>query len=111
MSVLTTRSARPGTIGGDLRQATLPAQLSEQLRTDGAAVFTGIREPEDLFTLAQRVMHVVAHPDSDHTGLTTITDLGPARRHPNAAGFSRRALAPHTDRSGVAHPPDERSFP
>jgi len=95
----------PAIIDGDLSQTAVREQLVEQLRTLGVAIFTGIRGPEHLLGFAGALMTVVAHPDSDRSGLTTITDLGPAGQHPNAAGFSHRALPPHTDRSGVAHPP------
>jgi hypothetical protein len=92
-------------IGGDLSQATVRDRLAEQLRTIGVAVVTGIRGPEHLLAFAGGLMRVVVHPHADLAGLTTLTDLGPAGRQPNAAGFSRRELLPHTDRSGVAHPP------
>jgi hypothetical protein len=98
-------AVRLGPIGADLGPVSVRERLVEQLRTDGVAVFVGIRGPEHLLGFAGDLMSVVPHPDSDPTGLTTITDLGPAGRHPNAAGFSRRALPPHTDRSCLAHPP------
>jgi alpha-ketoglutarate-dependent taurine dioxygenase len=101
----TTRSTRPAVIDGDLSPATACDQLAEQLRSTGAVVFAGIRGPEHLLALAGGLMDVVVHPDADATGLTTITDLGPAGWRPNAAGFSPRELPPHTDRSSVAHPP------
>lgn len=44
-------------------------------------------------------------PDSDERGVTTIAELGPAASQPNAAGFSHRELAAHTDRSGIPEPP------
>jgi alpha-ketoglutarate-dependent taurine dioxygenase len=105
MSTSTTHFARPATIGGDLSRTGVGEQLADQLRTLGVVVVTGIQGPEHLLDFAGTVMSVVTHPDADPAGLTTITDLGPAGRQPNAAGFSRRALPPHTDRSGVAHPP------
>jgi hypothetical protein len=98
-------TVRPDPIDADLNPTSLRERLLEHLRADGVAVFGGIRGPEHLLKLAAGLMAVVAHPDSDPTGLTTITDLGPAGRQPNAAGFSRRALPPHTDRSCLTHPP------
>ncbi len=47
---------------------------------------------------------IVLHPDSGLDGVTVIEDRG--QRVAALAGFSRAALALHTDRSGVADPPD-----
>jgi alpha-ketoglutarate-dependent taurine dioxygenase len=58
-----------------------------------------------MVTLAGRLMRVIAHPDSDDRGVTTITALGAVPDRPNAGGFSRRELLAHTDGSGVPTPP------
>lgn len=90
---------------GDLRGPGRIDQLGQRLIVDGLVVFSGIDGPQRLLEVADAVMHVVAHPDSDARRLTTLTDLGPAGDLPNAAGFSRRELLPHTDRSGIPDPP------
>lgn len=90
---------------GDLRDGECVQRLRGRIGVDGLVVFSGIDSPARMLAAAAEVMRVIPHPDSDHRGLTTLTDLGPAGEQPNAAGFSRRGLAPHTDRSGVADPP------
>jgi hypothetical protein len=47
---------------------------------------------------------IVRHPDSGPDGVTVIEDRG--QRVAVLASFTRAALALHTDRSGVADPPD-----
>ena len=90
---------------GDLRDEGEAERLRRRLAVDGLVVFSGIEGPQRVLEVAAAVMRVVLHPDSDARGLTTLTDLGPAADRPNAAGFSRRELLPHTDRSGTADPP------
>jgi alpha-ketoglutarate-dependent taurine dioxygenase len=80
-------------------------QVVEALRERGLAFLSGVDGPEAMLGLAAHLMTVVAHPDDDALGITTLTDLGPAGNGPNAAGFSARALPAHTDRSGVPDPP------
>lgn len=90
---------------GDPREQGPMEQLRRRLGAGGLVVFDGIDGPQRMLEVAAAVMHVVPHPDSDARGLTTLTDLGPAGDRPNATGFSRRELLPHTDRSGIADPP------
>jgi alpha-ketoglutarate-dependent taurine dioxygenase len=80
-------------------------QVVESLRERGLAFLSGVDDPAEMLSLAAQLMTVVAHPDSDARGITTLTELGPAGDGPNAAGFSARALPAHTDRSGVPDPP------
>lgn len=86
---------------GDLTRPRSWARLRHQLVTDGLALFDGVTDPAGLLAAAATVMTVTPHPDAGPDGVTTITDLGPAGEHPGAAGFSHRALPPHTDRSSV----------
>lgn len=90
--------------GGLDRPGGLP-RLREGLAADGLAVFAGVGDPAALLAAAVTVMTVVAHPDAGPDAVTTITDLGPAGDRPGQAGFSRRGLPAHTDRSGVVEPP------
>jgi hypothetical protein len=90
---------------GDVADPLTLGRLGRQLGSTGLAVFDGAPDAGAMLAVAGQVMSVTAHPDSDERGITTITDLGPAAGQPNAGGFSRRELMPHTDRSGVPDPP------
>jgi alpha-ketoglutarate-dependent taurine dioxygenase len=90
---------------GDLRRPRALARLARQVSEHGLAVFDGVADPAGLLAAAATVMTVVAHLDAGPDGLTTLTDLGPAGDRPGAAGFSDRALGPHTDRCGIPDPP------
>jgi alpha-ketoglutarate-dependent taurine dioxygenase len=70
----------------------------------GFVLFDGVTSSEDLLRLAHSITTIVPHRDSDPAGLTTIADRG-SRVLSGLAGFSACALNPHTDRSGIAHPP------
>jgi hypothetical protein len=67
-------------------------------------MFDGVGSARDLLRLAQSIATIVPHRDSNAVGLTTISDVG-GRARSGFAGFSARALDPHTDRSGIARPP------
>jgi alpha-ketoglutarate-dependent taurine dioxygenase len=79
--------------------------LKRFLVADGLVTFSGVRTRDQLLATAAAVMRVTPHPHSDPDGVTTVRDRGAAGDRPGGAGFSRRALLPHTDRSGVADPP------
>lgn len=91
---------------GDLSAPGAAHRLRARLATDGLALFAGVLGRERMLDLAAGLMEIVAHPDGNADGLTTLRDLGPLGDAPNAAGFSSRPLAPHTDRSGVEDPPE-----
>lgn len=108
MATTATESAmasEPATVSGPAVSPRPARELIGDLRTRGLAFLTGIDGPEAMLALAGQIMTVIAHPDSDSRGITTLTDLGPAGNQSAATGFSSRALPAHTDRSGVAEPP------
>ncbi|ONI81858.1 hypothetical protein ALI22I_37295 [Saccharothrix sp. ALI-22-I] len=78
--------------------------LVDVLARRGLVLVDGLADSADLLRLARSVATVVPHRDSASDGVTTLVDLGPAAPS-GFAGFSACALDPHTDRSGVAHPP------
>jgi hypothetical protein len=90
---------------GDVADPSTAEKMRYQVCSDGLALFDGAYGVEATLAVAGQMMHVTAHPDSDDHGVTTIADLGQAADQPNAAGFSRRELMAHTDRSGVPEPP------
>lgn len=79
--------------------------LVSALAECGFAVFDGVVDSVDLIRLTRSIGTVVPHRDSDPDGVTTIADLGGEHVGTGLAGFSARALNPHTDRSGIANPP------
>ncbi|ONI79020.1 hypothetical protein ALI144C_29430 [Actinosynnema sp. ALI-1.44] len=79
----------------------VPAALAER----GLALVEGLADSSDLLRLAESTGTVVPHRDSGADGVTTVADLGAERVQSGFAGFSACALNPHTDRSGVDHPP------
>lgn len=74
------------------------------LSRHGLVLVEGLADSADLLRLARSVATVVPHRDSASDGVTTLVDLG-SEQNGAFAGFSSCALAPHTDRSGVANPP------
>jgi len=86
-----------------IRSYTEPTAVLADLTRAGVALIDGVAGPLDLLGLARSLGTVVPHPDSGPDGVTAIADRG---THDAAlAGFTRSALSPHTDRSGVAQPP------
>lgn len=79
----------------------VPAALAEH----GLALVEGLADSSGLLRLAESIGTVVPHRDSGADGVTTIADLGGERVQSGFAGFGACALNPHTDRSGVDHPP------
>jgi alpha-ketoglutarate-dependent taurine dioxygenase len=90
---------------GDVADPPTVEKMRHQVRSDGLALFDGALGIETMLAVAGQMMDITAHPDSDDRGVTTIVELGPAANLPNAGGFSRRELMPHTDRSGIPDPP------
>jgi len=80
------------------------AGLVAALAEHGLVLLYGVTSSDDLLRLANSIAAIVPHRDSDTSGLTTIADTGRQVRS-GFAGFSACALNPHTDRSGIAHPP------
>jgi alpha-ketoglutarate-dependent taurine dioxygenase len=79
----------------------IPAALADC----GLALLDGITDSACLQRLAHSIATVVPHRDSGPDGVTVIADLGGEFVRRGFAGFSALALNPHTDRSGVSHPP------
>jgi len=88
-----------------VRDAWRSADLVAVLAEHGLVLLDGVTDSADLVRLAREIATVVAHRDSDPAGVTTIADLGGERVRSGFAGFSARALHPHTDRSGISTPP------
>jgi alpha-ketoglutarate-dependent taurine dioxygenase len=89
---------------GDLTHLEI-TQVTARLADDGLMLFEGLDTPAALLAAATHVMRLVAHPDSGPDTVTAISDRGPVGDRPGQAGFSHRALAAHTDRSGATDPP------
>lgn len=69
----------------------------------GTALLADVAGPTDLLDLAEALGTIEPHRDSGPTGVTVIEDRGTTQS--GMVAFSRRGLAPHTDRSGVPCPP------
>ncbi|ADJ48834.1 hypothetical protein AMES_7009 [Amycolatopsis mediterranei S699] len=80
-------------------------ELAAVLARDGVALFDGVHTEQQLLQLTVRLGRLVPHRDSTSSGLTVITDRGSARPPVGRAGFSRHALAVHTDCSDLPQPP------
>ncbi|MFI0409068.1 TauD/TfdA family dioxygenase [Actinomadura sp. 3N508] len=81
-----------------------PQVIARRLRETGLIVLDGLTCRSDVLSLAERVMEVTAHRDSDPDQLTTISARPPTSR-PGFAGLGTGELAPHTERSGMVVPP------
>jgi hypothetical protein len=90
---------------GDVTRPPAMEAIRHRVCSDGLALFEGAYGIEAVLTIAEHLMSITAHPDSDERGVTAIVELGPAAHQPNARGFSRRELVAHTDRSGITDPP------
>lgn len=80
-------------------------ELAAVLARDGVALFDGVRGEQQLVQLVARLGQLVPHRDSCPSGITVLTDRGESRPRPGFAGFSHRALEPHTDCAGRPRPP------
>ncbi|MFD1149836.1 TauD/TfdA family dioxygenase [Saccharothrix hoggarensis] len=80
------------------------AAVVSALTHHGLALVEGLADSTHLRRVTRSFATVVPHRDSASDGVTTLVDLG-SDRNGAFAGFSSCALAPHTDRSGVANPP------
>uniref|UniRef100_A0AAU2K0J3 TauD/TfdA family dioxygenase n=1 Tax=Streptomyces sp. NBC_00049 TaxID=2903617 RepID=A0AAU2K0J3_9ACTN len=82
-----------------------PRDIVTQLQTQGLATIEGLMTRTAVLALAQRVMRVVPHRDSDSDELTTIQDIGRRARQPGLGGLGNGELLPHTERSSEPRPP------
>ncbi|MEU2868638.1 TauD/TfdA family dioxygenase [Streptomyces olivoreticuli] len=100
------REAKPFTAHFvDIQSPRAEEVIQERLRDTGMIALSGFTSRVVVLDFAARIMNVTLHRDSDPDGLTTIRDT---RRHTHLAGyggFGNGELAPHTERSGVPHPP------
>ncbi|QWF78228.1 TauD/TfdA family dioxygenase [Amycolatopsis sp. CA-230715] len=80
--------------------------LSAALADKGIAPFSDVSTAAEVADLARTTGIVVGHRDSNQNGITAITARAePAGESSGLAGFTRTALALHTDRSGITEPP------
>ncbi|MGP3684468.1 TauD/TfdA family dioxygenase [Streptomyces sp. IBSNAI002] len=82
-----------------------PRGIAAQLQTQGLATVEGLRTRTAVLALAQAMMRVVPHRDSDSDELTTIRDIGRRSQQPGLGGLGNGELLPHTERSSEPHPP------
>ncbi|MFD7121048.1 TauD/TfdA family dioxygenase [Streptomyces sp. NPDC059922] len=82
-----------------------PDEVLPRLAQHGIAVFREIQNAAGLINLAHTLGVVLPHPDSDVHGVTVIAAREDSASGALAAGFTRAALAPHTDRADVPIPP------
>ena len=88
-----------------VRRPTQSDELLADLANTGAALLGAVTGQAQLLELVGALgAAVVPHRDSEPDGVTLIEDRD---KHDAAfAGFTRLPLIPHTDRSGVADPPN-----
>ncbi|MFG3136590.1 MULTISPECIES: TauD/TfdA family dioxygenase [unclassified Streptomyces] len=89
----------------DHRAPGASAQIAEQLREDGLVTLDQLATRNDVLAFSSRIMTMSAHRDSDSDGLTTIRCIPRHAGRPGYAGLGNGELAPHTERSGLPHPP------
>jgi alpha-ketoglutarate-dependent taurine dioxygenase len=81
------------------------SRLVRALSHAGFALLDGVLDAGTLLRVARSIATIVPHRDSRPDGVTVLTNRGPVSERRGFAGFSPKELMPHTDRSGVAHPP------
>ncbi|MGH3613502.1 MAG: TauD/TfdA family dioxygenase [Pseudonocardia sp.] len=88
-----------------IRRSTATDDILADLSGTGLALIDAVRGPAQMIALTRALgATVLPHRDSGPDGVTVIEDRG--ARDAALAGFTRAALSPHTDRSGIADPPD-----
>lgn len=75
------------------------------LARHGLVMLDGLFGSRDLSRLTRSIATVAPHRDNGLDRVTIIADHGAKHAPRGLAGFSRSALSPHTDRSGITHPP------
>lgn len=80
-------------------------RVAAMLRHTGVATFEGVTDRASLSRLAQQVMHIWRHRDSEADGVTAIHDRGARDCRPGSAGFGRDELTVHTESSAENRPP------
>lgn len=89
----------------DITAAGGVGELAAVLAHRGVALFDGVHDEHQLLQLSARLGRLVPHRDSSPSGITVLTDHNQVHAHAGKAGFTRRALAPHTDCSDRPRPP------
>ncbi|MFF3332639.1 TauD/TfdA family dioxygenase [Streptomyces sp. NPDC002888] len=89
----------------DLTAPGVEATIAAQLRDVGLVTLDGLTSRNAVLALANQIMNLVPHRDSDSDGLTTIRDTRRHARRAGFAGFGNGDLDPHTERSGIPNPP------
>jgi len=89
----------------DVRQPGSVARLVRALSHGGFALLDGVLDARALLKATRSIATVVPHRDSRPDGVTVLTDRGSGSTRRGFVGFGRCELMPHTDRSGMAHPP------
>ncbi|MEU6481570.1 TauD/TfdA family dioxygenase [Streptomyces sp. NPDC047017] len=82
-----------------------PGEILARLAQYGIAIFHGLDSAPSLVALARTLGTALPHPDSDAHAVTVITEREAVAGRAFADGFSRAALAPHTDRADMLVPP------
>lgn len=79
------------------------ALLREAVQDPGLVLLRDV-DMDEIHLASTCLGHILEHPDSDATGITTIQ---PRRlRTPNDRAFTRNGLSPHTDGTAVPDPAD-----
>ncbi|WP_162688434.1 MULTISPECIES: TauD/TfdA family dioxygenase [unclassified Streptomyces] len=82
-----------------------PRGITSRLQSQGLATIEGLTTRTAVLALAQRVMRLEPHRDSDSDELTTIQDIGRRSQQSGLGGLGNGELLPHTERSSEPHPP------
>lgn len=80
-------------------------QVAQVLEHHGMFVFDGIGSREDLVRFASTLGEIFVHKDSDSDGITRVAHTQSQDDTAWSPGLTSRALALHTDSSGIADPP------
>ncbi|MFC8042836.1 TauD/TfdA family dioxygenase [Nocardia sp. NPDC057353] len=80
-------------------------RVATDLVARGIARFDRVYSREQFVTLGASLGQIVPHRDSESDGVTALAHQVDMEHRAGFAGFGTAALAPHTDRSGVADPP------
>jgi len=90
----------------DIHSAEGHVKLIARLARDGIATFDRVPTARQLLSLARSIGDILPHRDSDAVGVTTLAGTeSTASARPGYLGLTSRELFPHTDGTGVVHPP------
>jgi alpha-ketoglutarate-dependent taurine dioxygenase len=89
------------------------ASLRKQFEQHGFVLFRGIGSAATFLELFSRLGRIYRHHDSLENGLTHVRSVAMAQTDAadaNRRGLTQDGLTPHTDRSGIDHPPKLLAF-